>query len=88
MDFTLTPEQKRIVADLEELGKREFAPKASRWDKNHEYPYENLELLRKMGVLGMTIPEKFGGAGAPLIHAILAIETVAKYCGVTARLSA
>ncbi len=86
MDFTLTQEQKRMIESLEEAGKREFAPKASRWDKNHEYPYENLELLRKMGVLGMTIPEKFGGPECPLIDAILAIETVAKYCGVTARL--
>ena len=86
MDFTLTQEQKRMIDSLEEAGKREFAPKAARWDKNHEYPYENLELLRKMGILGMTIPEKFGGMGCPLIDAILAIETVAKHCGVTARL--
>ncbi|MGA2992027.1 MAG: acyl-CoA dehydrogenase family protein [Candidatus Korobacteraceae bacterium] len=86
MDFTLTQEQKRMIAALEEVGKREFAPKASRWDKNHEYPYQNLELLRTMGILGMTIPQKFGGQECPLIDAVLAIETVAKYCGVTARL--
>jgi 3-sulfinopropanoyl-CoA desulfinase len=35
--------------------------------------------------LGMTIPEAYGGQGSPLIDAILAIETTAKYCGVTAR---
>jgi alkylation response protein AidB-like acyl-CoA dehydrogenase len=39
-----------------------------------------------MGILGMTIPTQLGGLGRPLIDAILAIETVAKYCGVTARL--
>jgi alkylation response protein AidB-like acyl-CoA dehydrogenase len=38
-----------------------------------------------MGVLGMTIPETYGGQGSPLIDAVLAIETTAKYCGVTAR---
>lgn len=85
MDFTLTQEQKKMIAALDEVGKREFAPKAPRWDKNHEYPYENVELLKVMGLLGMTIPEKFGGQGRPLIDAILAIKTVAKYCGVTAR---
>jgi len=85
MDFTLTQEQKQMIAALDEVGKREFAPKAPRWDKNHEYPYENVEVLREMGILGMTIPEKFGGQGRPLIDAILAIETVAKYCGVSAR---
>ncbi|MFO8111412.1 MAG: acyl-CoA dehydrogenase family protein [Desulfosalsimonadaceae bacterium] len=85
MDFTLTDEQVRIVETLDELGKKEFAPKASRWDKNHEYPWENIHLLRKLGFLGMTIPEELGGQGRPLIDAILAIETAAKYCGVTAR---
>lgn len=85
MDFTLNEEQRRIVATIDEVGKKEFAPKAARWDKNHEYPWENIHLLRELGILGMTIPEAFGGQGRPLIDAVLAIETAAKYCGVTAR---
>ena len=85
MDFTLNDEQRRIVATIDEVGKKEFAPKAARWDKNHEYPWENIHLLRELGVLGMTIPETYGGQGRPLIDAVLAIETAAKYCGVTAR---
>jgi alkylation response protein AidB-like acyl-CoA dehydrogenase len=85
MDFTLSDDQRRIVATIDEVGKKEFAPKASRWDKNHEYPWENIHLLREMGVLGMTMPEAYGGQERPLIDAVLAIETAAKYCGVTAR---
>lgn len=85
MDFQLTKEQKQIVASLDEVGKDVFAKKAVRWDENHEYPWENIHQLREMGVLGMTIPEAYGGQGSPLIDAILAIETTAKYCGVTAR---
>jgi alkylation response protein AidB-like acyl-CoA dehydrogenase len=85
MDFQLTKEQKQIVDSLDEIGRETFAKKASRWDENHEYPWENIHLLREMGVLGMTIPEAYGGQGSPLIDAILAIETTAKYCGVTAR---
>jgi alkylation response protein AidB-like acyl-CoA dehydrogenase len=86
MDFSLTKEQNRMIAALDEIGKEEFAPKAARWDKTNEYPYENLERLKTMGILGMTIPARFGGRERPLIDAILAIQTVAKYCGVTARL--
>ncbi len=85
MDFQLTDEQQRIVATLDEVGRAEFAPKAARWDENHEYPWENIHRLREMGVLGMTMPEAYGGQGSPLIDAVLAIETTAKYCGVTAR---
>jgi alkylation response protein AidB-like acyl-CoA dehydrogenase len=85
MDFKLNDEQKRIVALIEELGKKEFAPKAARWDENHEYPWENVHKLRESDILGMTIPEKYGGQQRPLIDAILAIESAAKYCGVTGR---
>jgi alkylation response protein AidB-like acyl-CoA dehydrogenase len=85
MDFQLTEEQKQIVASLDEVGRDVFAKKAARWDENHEYPWENIHQLREMGVLGMTIPETYGGQGSPLIDAVLAIETTAKYCGVTAR---
>ena len=85
MDFKLTEEQKQIVSSLDDVGRNVFAKKAARWDENHEYPWENIHQLREMGVLGMTIPEAFGGQGSPLIDAVLAIETTAKYCGVTAR---
>ncbi|HEY5732055.1 MAG TPA: acyl-CoA dehydrogenase family protein, partial [Anaerolineales bacterium] len=85
MDFNLNDEQKRIIALVEELGKKEFAPKAAHWDENHEYPWENVHKLRECDILGMTIPEKYGGQQHPLIDAILAIETAAKYCGVTGR---
>ena len=85
MDFQLTKEQKQIVASLDEIGRDVFAKKAARWDENHEYPWENIQQLKELGVLGMTIPEAYGGQESPLIDAILAIETTAKYCGVTAR---
>ena len=85
MDFQLTDEQKQIVDLVDELGRKEFAEKAARWDENHEYPWDNTHRLREYDLLGMTIPEEYGGQGRPLIDAILAIETAAKYCGVTAR---
>ena len=85
MDFQLNDEQNQIVSLLDRLGKNEFAPKAARWDEHHEYPWENIHRLNEHGILGMTIPKEYGGQGCPLIDAVLAIETTAKYCGVTAR---
>ncbi|MEW6423749.1 MAG: acyl-CoA dehydrogenase family protein [Bacillota bacterium] len=86
MDFQLSSEQKIMVELADRLGRNEFAPKAARWDKNHEYPYENVEKMLAAGFLGMTIPKKFGGQERPLIDVILVIEQIAKYCGVTARI--
>jgi len=85
VDFQLNAEQKQIVSLMDELGKNEFAGKAARWDENHEYPWENIHKLQECDILGMTIPQEYGGQGRPLIDAVLAIETAAKYCGVTAR---
>lgn len=85
MDFNLTDEQQKMVDLLNDLGAREFAPKAARWDANHEYPWDNVHILKDLGLLGMTIPKKYGGQERPLMDAVLAIETAAKYCGVTGR---
>ena len=57
MDFKLNDDQKRLVVLVDELGTNEFAPKAARWDENHEYPWENVHKLREAGILGMTIPQ-------------------------------
>lgn len=86
MDFQLTAQQKMLVDLADRLGREEFAAKAARWDREHEYPHENVEVLRRAGLLGMTIPKRFGGPERPLIDVVLAIEQIAKYCGVTARI--
>jgi alkylation response protein AidB-like acyl-CoA dehydrogenase len=85
MDFRLSAEQNALIDLVDKLGKEEFAPKAARWDENQEYPWDNIHKLREAGLLGMTIPSVYGGRDRPLIDAILAIETAAMYCGVTAR---
>ncbi len=86
MDFTLTDEQNRIIALLDDMGQKEFSHKASKWDEKHEYPWDNVHALKENGILGMTIPAVHGGKGRPLIDAIVAIETAAKYCGITGRI--
>ncbi|MEW6265160.1 MAG: acyl-CoA dehydrogenase family protein [Thermodesulfobacteriota bacterium] len=86
MDFRLNDEQKQLVNLLEELGRSEFAPRAAKWDAQAEYPWPNVRRLKDLGLLGMTIPARYGGQERPLIDAVLAIETAAKYCGVTARI--
>ncbi|MFB6161678.1 MAG: acyl-CoA dehydrogenase family protein [Haloferacaceae archaeon] len=85
MNVRLTPEQEALVEETDELARTEFAPRAARWDRNAEYPRANVERLREEGYLGMTVPEAFGGPGRSLLDVVLAIEQVAKYCGVTGR---
>ena len=86
MRFDLSSEEREFQAATDELARSEFAPRSRRWDRNAEYPVENVEKLREAGYLGMTIPERFGGPERPLLDVVLAIEQVAKYCGVTGRI--
>jgi alkylation response protein AidB-like acyl-CoA dehydrogenase len=86
MRFPLTAEQEAIQARARALADQEFRERAARWDEREEYPWENVKQLVEAGLMGMTIPVAYGGQGRALLDVILAIEQVARVCGVTGRL--
>ncbi|MGC8565583.1 MAG: acyl-CoA dehydrogenase family protein [Thermoplasmata archaeon] len=51
---------------------------AMRWDENEEFPYDSLRALGEAGILGLGIPEEYGGAGTSRIKLVIAIEEVAR----------
>ncbi|MBV9325600.1 MAG: acyl-CoA dehydrogenase family protein [Chloroflexi bacterium] len=84
MDFQLTPEQRDLQQLVRDIAHRELAPLASRWDRTHEFPWDSIRALGRAGVLGLTIPERYGGVGGSWFEAVLAIEEVARVCYQTA----
>lgn len=86
MRFPLTTEQIDLQARVREVADGEFRARAARWDEREEYPWENVQRLVEAGWMGMTIPADYGGQGRPLLDVVLAVETVARVCGVTARI--
>jgi len=86
MDFTLTPDQDELRRRVRDLADTVFAGRASRWDEREEYPWDNVKDLVAAGLMGMTIPRELGGGGRPVLDVVLAIEEVARACGVTARI--
>ncbi len=56
MDFQLSEAQNMLVALADRMGREEFAPKAARWDRNHEYPHENVEAPPEPGPRGGRSP--------------------------------
>ncbi len=86
MRFPLTAEQEAIQARARALADREFRERAARWDEREEYPWDNVKQLVEAGLMGMTIPPAYGGQGKPLLDLVLAIEQVARVCGVTGRI--
>ncbi len=63
-----------------------FAAMAPEWDRTRRYPWPNIDDLVGAGLMGMTIPREFGGAGASWLDCVLAVEEVARECALSARI--
>lgn len=80
----LTPEQRALVGTVRELARDKNWRTDSIKYLDGTYPWENLHDLAKIGVLGMSIPEEYGGSDLPVFDTALVIEEVAKNCYATA----
>jgi 3-sulfinopropanoyl-CoA desulfinase len=86
VDWELGPEQDALRRRARDLADTVFAGRAARWDASEEYPWENVKDLVGAGLMGMTIPREYGGPDRPVLDVVLAIEEVARACGVTGRI--
>ena len=84
MNFAPTEDQERIRGAVREFAEREIAPGVSEREKTGTFPSEALAGLAAMGVLGMMVPEAYGGAGSDALSYVLAIEELARVCASTA----
>lgn len=83
MNFQLTEEQRSIVGTVRALTQEKFKPNALKY-MDGTFPWENIKDLAEIGVLGMAVPEEYGGLGLPVFDTALVLEEIAKGCYVTA----
>ncbi len=83
MDFRIGTEQREMVAAVRDLAQNEFKPNAGRY-MDGTFPWDNMRKLAALGVLGMTVPEEYGGLGLPVFDTALILEEIAKVCYPTA----
>jgi alkylation response protein AidB-like acyl-CoA dehydrogenase len=83
MNFELSEEQRSIVRTVRELTQDKFKPNALKY-MDGTFPWENIRDLAKIGVLGMAVPEEYGGLGLPVFDTALVLEEIGKGCYVTA----
>ena len=84
MNFDPTEDQKRIREAVSEFAAAEIAPHVAAWEKAERFPREILQRLGELGVMGMMVPEAYGGAGADAISYVFAIEELARVSASTA----
>jgi alkylation response protein AidB-like acyl-CoA dehydrogenase len=78
MDFELTPEQREIQAVAREFAAAEIEPQAAEWDRAHAFPRELLAQLGELGLMGVCVPEEYGGAGADFLSYVLVLEELSR----------
>lgn len=84
MNFDLTEEQRMWRDVVHDFVSREIKPKAREVDENSEFNWTATRKLGPLGLLGLNIPEEYGGAGVDAISAAIAIEELGWGCGSTA----
>ena len=83
MNFDLTEEQKLFQKVIREFCEKELKPIASKIDQEEYFPFDLYKKMGKMGLMGMTVPQEYGGAGIDKISYMIALEEISRYCGST-----
>ena len=78
MNFGLSPEQREIKDRAAEFADREVAPHAADLDGEDRVPFETLAKMSEAGLMGMCVPEEYGGAGADFVSYCLLLEEVSR----------
>ena len=83
MDFNLTSEQKLFQKTIREFCEKEIKPIANKIDKEEYFPKDLYKKMGQMGLMGMTVPQKYGGAGIDRVSYMIALEEISRICGST-----
>ena len=83
MKFKISDEQRALVGTVRDLVRTNFSGRVMKW-QDGTFPWENMHDLARIGVLGMSVPEEYGGSGLPVFDTALVLEEVGKVCYATA----
>jgi len=78
VDFDLSPEQREIQTLTREFADEKIEPHAADWDREHRFPRELFGELAELGLMGVCVPEEYGGAGADFLSYILVLEELSR----------
>jgi alkylation response protein AidB-like acyl-CoA dehydrogenase len=78
MEFGLSADQREIQALTRDVAQTEIEPHAAEWDREHRFPRELFGKLAELGLMGVCIPEEYGGAGADFLSYVLVLEELSR----------
>ena len=81
MDLNYTENQKIILETIKEFSKREIIPYMNEWDEKQIFPLELFKKIGELGMMGVLVPEEYGGAGFSYDEYVTIISEISKVCG-------
>jgi butyryl-CoA dehydrogenase len=80
MRLELTDEQRLIQETARDFAQREIRPIAAEIDRDGRFPHETVKRMGELGLMGIAVPERWGGAGADTVSYVVALEEIARVC--------
>jgi short-chain 2-methylacyl-CoA dehydrogenase len=78
MNFDLTGDQRRWRDLAREFAQGEIRPRAQRLDREQKFPYDVIAEMSRLGLMGLTLPEEYGGSGGDFVAYNLALEEISR----------
>ena len=78
MNFDLSEEHELIRKTVRELATERIAPVAEELDREHRFPYEIVAELAELGLMGIPVPEEYGGSGGDTLSYVIAVEELSR----------
>jgi len=83
MEFKYTEEERMMLQMVRSFAEKEIKPLAKETDKEHKYPAETVKKLAELGLMGVSVPVEYEGAGMSNICYAIAIEEISRHCAAT-----
>ena len=81
MNFQKTEQQDMIAQMIKDFAEKEIRPNVMKWDESQEFPVDLFKKLGELGLMGVLVPEEYGGSGFGYFEYITTIEEIGKVCG-------
>ncbi|MEQ1734714.1 MAG: acyl-CoA dehydrogenase family protein, partial [Bacteroidia bacterium] len=81
MNFNYTENQKMVADMAAKFAEQHIKPKMMDWDESQEFPREVFTKMGELGLMGVLVPQEYGGSGFGYMEYVVAIEEIAKVCG-------
>ncbi len=81
MNFEINENQKMIAQMVRDFAEKEIRPYLNHWDRDEEFPIETMKKMGELGLLGIYVPEEYGGSGFGYFEYATALMELGKVCG-------